>query len=287
MRTCCTFFCLLVLSVSTVQGQAPSFAPQAQSFSLDGQSGNASSVWIGDVERYEGEDARKMIVAKDRYVRVTYRKEDGKTEIAEGFVRAMDETELTIYQGGLRKRIAREKIVVLMVCDYPSQLQRAETSIVTPASGITHRIGMMDPNSRIAMKAGSGLTVGVLLSILGFHAGVHIVDDNCETLACAYGKGAIGLLAGYTIGVATGVSMVDAYDQFTSSFVGSFIGAGAGIGLAYVDVELSAVAVLAFPIIGALIGSELSRRPPDASYFSVGVVPHSNDRIAVAATLRF
>lgn len=76
MRTCCTFFCLLVLSVSTVQGQAPSLAPQARSFSLDGQSGNASSVWIGDVERYEGEEARKMIVAKDRYVRVTYRKSD-------------------------------------------------------------------------------------------------------------------------------------------------------------------------------------------------------------------
>ena len=37
------------------------------------------------------------------------------TETADGYVRAMDETELTIYRGGIRKRILRARIEVLLV----------------------------------------------------------------------------------------------------------------------------------------------------------------------------
>ena len=210
-------------------------------------------------------------LVRDTYVQVTYSDRSGEQEVVKGWVGAIEDSTFTIGSGDIRNRtvIAYDNVISLVT------VIAKPTPIVTPASGITHHIGMMDPYSRIAIKVGGGFVVGIPLARLGLDTG------------SSYSKKLIGFMAGYTLGVAVGVSMVDPYDQFASSFVGSFIGASAGMGLISVDVGLAAKAIVFFPIIGAAIGSELSRRPPEASYFSVGLAPDREGNLSAVATLRF
>ncbi len=135
MRIFCIPFGLLAMSFSAASGDAFN-AMRAQSFhpskpvllggsyahkndnaDTENNAQNDQPEGIAGVDRYVGERARQVVVAKGRYVEVTYREEYGKTEIAEGFVRSMDDAELTIYRGGLRKIIPLDRIDVLMVCD--------------------------------------------------------------------------------------------------------------------------------------------------------------------------
>ena len=208
-------------------------------------------------------------LVRDAYVHVTYSDRSGEQKVVKGWIDVIGDSAFTIRRGDIKNRIAYDNVISLVT------VIAKPTPIVTPASGITHLIGMMDPSRRIAIKAGVGFAVGIPLARLG--------SDRGDS----YSKKAIGLVAGYTLSVAVGVSMVDTYDQFTSSFVGSFIGASAGMGLFYVDIDLSAMAVVILPIIGAVIGSELSRRPPETSYFSVGLAPDREGNLSAVATLRF
>ena len=83
------------------------------------KSNNSSEV----VESYVGKRARQVIIAKGRYVRVTYRKDNGESETVEGFVQAMDATELTIYRGVWRQTIPKNRISALMILNHLSQRQ--------------------------------------------------------------------------------------------------------------------------------------------------------------------
>ena len=206
------------------------------------------------------------------YAHVTYSDPSGEQKVVKGWVALMDDNTFTIRSRDIGNRtvIPHENIISLVTV-----ILTPPPIVLTPASGITHLIGKMDPTRRIAIKMAGGFVVGVPLARLGLDTG------------SSYSKKLIGFMAGYTLGVAVGVSMVDPYDQFASPFVGSFIGAGAGMGLIPVDVDLAAMAVVIFPIIGAVIGSELSRRPPEASYFSVGLAPDRNGNLSAIATLRF
>ena len=288
LLTLCCACSLLVVSVSTVQGQVPSFAPHsrslfnsAQPFSLDEQSGNSSLVWAGDVERYEGEEAREMIVAKDRYVRVTYRKEDGKTETAEGFVRAMDETELTIYREGLRKRILRARIEVLLVYNYLRQLQRVKTSFIKQSSF----------NNRVAKKSFFGALSGGLLGFLG-GAIVLIGEEDL-----GFEEGYIALFVGgigYTVGVPIGVSIADPYDSFGKTLMGSLMGAAAASGAISALASSGSItkgmimtSILGLPLSGAIIMSERSRGSFESRSFSVGIAPNRDGNLSAVAILRF
>ncbi len=219
----------------------------------------------------QGARVNANTLVRDTYVQVTYSDHSGEQEVVKGWVGAIEDSTFTIGSGDIRNRtvIAYDNVISLVT------VIAKPTPIVTPASGITHHIGMMDPYSRIAIKVGGGFVVGIPLARLGLDTG------------SSYSKKLIGFMAGYTLGVAVGVSMVDPYDQFASSFVGSFIGASAGMGLISVDVGLAAKAIVFFPIIGAAIGSELSRRPPEASYFSVGLAPDREGNLSAVATLRF
>ncbi len=210
-------------------------------------------------------------LVRDAYVHVTYSDRSGKQKAVKGWIDAIGDSTFTIRRGDIRNRtvIAYDNVISLVT------VIAKPTPIVTPASGITHLIGMMDPSRRIAIKMAGGFVVGIPLARLGLDIG------------SSYSKKLIGFMAGYTLGVAVGVSLVDPYDQFASSFVGSFIGASAGMGLISVDVGLAAKAILFFPIIGAVIGSELSRRPPEANYFSVGLAPDRNGNLSAVATLWF
>lgn len=285
MRIVCLMLGLFMASFSTVQGQAPSFAPHGRSFSLDGQRGNALSDRIGDVERYEGKEARKVIVAKDRYVRVTYRKEDGKTETAEGFVRAMDETELTIYGGGLRKRILRARLEVLLVYDHLHQLQRVKDSFIEQSSS----------NNRVAKKLSFGALSGGLLGFLG-GAIAFIGAEDCgyDDTACSFGKLFSVLFVGgvgYTVGVPIGVSIADPYDSFGKTLMGSLMGAAAsGVISALAASSSGSIAVasiLGLPLAGAVMMSERSRDSFRSRSFSVGIAPNREGKLSAVATLRF
>ena len=289
MRILCITLGLFMASFSTVQGQVPSFSPHSRSFSLDGQSGNASLVWTGDVESYEGEEARKVIVAKDRYVRVTYRKEDGKTETAEGFVRAMDETELTIYRGGLRKRILRARIEVLLVYDHLRQLQRVEDSFIEQSSS----------NNRVAKKLSFGTLSGGLLGFLG-GAIVFIRAEDCgyDDTGCSFGTLYSALFVGgisYTVGVPIGVSIADPYDSFGKTLMGSLMGAAASGVISALAASSSSeyivegmiASILGLPLAGAVMMSERSRDSFGSRSFSVGLAPDREGNLSAVATLRF
>ena len=210
-------------------------------------------------------------LVRDAYVHVTYSDRSGEQKVVKGWIDEIGDSTFTIRSGGTKNRTVITYANVISLVTVIAK----PTPIVTPASGITHLIGMMDPSGRITIKAAGGFVVGIPLARLGLDTG------------SSYSKKLIGFMAGYTLGVAVGVSMVDPYDQFASPFVGSFIGAGAGMGLIPVDVDLAAMAVVIFPIIGAVIGSELSRRPPEASYFSVGLAPDREGNLSAVATLRF
>ena len=236
---------------------------------------------INDVNRFlrqnpvirylQGARVNANTLVQDAYMQVTYSDRSGEQKAVKGWIGAIGDSTFTIRRGDIRNRtvIAYDNVISLVT------VIAKPTPIVTPASGITHLIGMMDPSRRIAIKMAGGFVVGIPLARLGLDTG------------SSYSKKLIGFMAGYTLGVAVGVSLVDPYDQFASSFVGSFIGASAGMGLISVDVGLAAKAILFFPIIGAVIGSELSRRPPEANYFSVGLAPDRNGNLSAVATLWF
>ena len=154
---------------------------------------------IDEVLRYESERARQVIVAKGRYVEVAYRKEDGKVEIAEGFVRAMDEAELMIYQGGLRRRIPVDRIDILMVGDDSNQLQIARR--------------MMDKRYRPDTRGGRVFKKLIFGGLAGTGLGyLLLMAENCEDAPagsyCEYGALAAGGL-GYIVGVPIGVILAD------------------------------------------------------------------------------
>ncbi len=109
MRIVCITLGLLIVSFSAAAGgDFVNFAPRGQSsffpskgLLLEGSyansngngsantDGNAAYDVIAGVEKYVGEDAQRVVVAKGRYVGVTYRGEYGKTETVEGYVRAI------------------------------------------------------------------------------------------------------------------------------------------------------------------------------------------------------
>ena len=251
---------------------------------------DAPSEVIAGVERYIGERARKVVVAKGRYVGVTYRKGDGTTETVEGFVRAIDETELAIRRGIWQKKIPLNEIDVLIVCEHPSQLQRARYIM---GKGNRQR-GLFNRDAGVARK----LTVGILAGIgLGSLAGTGAVlpMDKCESgeTFCGWGKVGvfmIGASAGYIIGCPLGMSAVDPDDRFLNTLAGSLLGAGVGVLIGSVTSRnVGASFIFASPIgatIGLIIMSERSN-PLRSRRFSIGLAPDRNGNLSVTATAQF
>ena len=83
MHTITKSIAIFITATLVLNAMAPALAQTAN---------NALSEVIAGVERFIGERARRVVVAKGRYVGVTYRKDDGKIETVEGFVRERDET---------------------------------------------------------------------------------------------------------------------------------------------------------------------------------------------------
>ena len=241
------------------------------------------SAVIGEVDQYVGENARKVVVAKGRYVGLTYLRDDGKIEKAEGFVRAMNETELTIQHTSRvgRRIISREKITVLMVCDYPSQLQRAPFFEKKPPGVGTKLLGGL-----------VGGPIGVVMSIFAMMP--FLPEDYCifsisdEDMKCGDYEHLdtvvwSGILVGYISGTIIGLNP---YDSLGSTLVGSLVGGGVGIAMTSAS-ETLWPSLFVCPIVGAYIASKILRKSSEPRRFSVGLAPDRDGNLSAVAMLRF
>ena len=232
---------------------------------------------IDEVSRYEGERARQIIVAKGRYVEVAYRKEDGKVEIAEGFVRAMDEAELMIYRGGLRRRIPVDRIDVLMVGDDSNQLQTARR--------------MMDESYRPDTRGGRVFKKLIFGGLAGTGLGyLVLMAENCEDAPagsyCEYGALAAGGI-GYIVGLPIGVLIADPDGGIFGTIAGGVLGGVLGTTLSVQMGHLSPFLIC--PPVVAITMSEIFRKSSviKVRQFSMGIVPHRKGNLLAIATLRF
>lgn len=236
---------------------------------------------IAGVERFIGERARKAVVAKGRYVGVTYRKDDGKVETAEGFVRAMDETELAIRRDKGEKVIPRAWIEELMVCDNPFQLLHAQNLL---------RLGRPLKRTDDGWDPGVG-TLGILGAIgggvIGWVVGTDCESDGGGIPLCAPLYSFCGVFIGGGIGIGIAVLRQKSHGQFGVAMTGSAMGLGAGaIMTTAIDRKLWP-SLLVGPIVAVAMMSKRSHQTLEPRRFSVGLAPAPDGSVSALATLRF
>ena len=137
--------------------------------------------------------------------------------------------------------------------------------------------GLMGAVNRISSKLGSGALIGTFsgltFAFLGPKAAGGIVVGINEVYSVAR-----NWLIGYTIGAAVGVTAVDPHDRFIMSFAGSVVGAAVGTmmpgDVLWGDYTLL-LPLFISPLVGATIGSELLRKTPEDSRFTIGLKPDS------------
>ncbi len=206
---------------------------------------------------------------------------DEKLSTAHGYIQAVDAESLTISQG-LGKRIALDRIQQLILAESSFEMDRLKKT--------TDILFVRKENKprRIVGKLAGGVLGGFLFPILGGVIGANINENTCEDSSdiCIDDEVALGIVIGYLAGVSWGVNWVDPHDRFIGVLGGTLIGGATGIALASTKKELWP-SVPICPIIGATIMSELTRKPPGASRFSVGLAPNSDGKLSAIATLRF
>ena len=267
---------ILVTTALLLNAMAPTLAHAA----IDLAENNAPSEVIAGVVRYVGEHAREAAIYKGQYVGVTYRKDDGETETAEGFIRVKNDVALTIYRGIWSEKISLDRIDVLIVCDHPSQLQRARHIMGKGNSG-KKQLGM---GERIGLKLGVGLLTGGLGAVFG---GFVAAGGSGNTGLGGYIIVLGGVAIGYTVGVPIGVSIVDPHDEFASTMIGSLLGVATSILIMGNGGEQYWPSLLILPPVGAIFMSELSRYASESRRFSVGLVPNPNGKLSATAMFRF
>ena len=132
-----------------------------------------------------------------------------------------------------------------------------------------------ETGKRITKKLTTGALVGLTGGFLGAAAGYFLFPGH-------YYRGG---LVGYSIGTAAGVSVVDPHDLFTISLGGSVVGLIEGVWLTSASGALWP-SLFVSPVAFATMMSELSRSPPEARRFSIGLMP-SPRHLSMVATLRF
>ena len=224
------------------------------------------------VEVYVGERARQVVVARGQYVRVTYRKDNGESETVEGFVQAMDATELTIYRASWQKKISKGRISALMILNHLSQRQ----------------------SSRLKGHSYTWIITGFLGGGMGFLIGLDIGGAGCEQgdTFCGFaalGGGIIGALIGSAAGIVAGVFLRDQkpHGQFGVAVKGSLMGLGAGTVLTMATNRKLWPSMLIGPVVGATIMSRRSHNTLEPRRFSVGFAPDREGNLSAVATLRF
>lgn len=221
------------------------------------------------VESYLGERARQAVVGKGLYVRVTYRKDNGESETVEGFVQAMDATELTIYRGVWEKKILKNRISALMILYHPSQLSRSKYAPYT------------------------WILTGAFGGVIGWSIGWAIVDCEGESPICAVGYlvyPPIGMLIGTVTGIVVGLKIFrdqKRYGQFGVALKGGLMGLGTGTVMTMATNRKLWPSMLIGPVVGAAIMSRWSHDTLEPRRFSVDVVHNREGNLSAVATLRF
>ncbi len=198
-----------------------------------------------------------------------------RLDTARGYIKAVDRESLTIGRGLWKEQIAFERIQKLTIAGSDHQMDQ-----------LGRTTGMRSGDRKV-LKLASGTVGGLVLASAG--AGVGLINgDSCENAEslCIDGEAALGAIIGYVLGVSAGVSAVDPHDQFISALGGTLIGGATGIVMTTSEEKLWP-SILICPIIGATIMSELTRKPPGASRFSMGLAPNSDGKLSAIATLRF
>lgn len=206
---------------------------------------------------------------------------DEKLSTAHGYIQAVDAESLTISQG-LGKRIAFEHIRQLILAESSFEMDRLKKT--------TDILFLRKENKsrRVVGKLVGGILGGPLFTLLGGVIGANINENTCKDSNdfCIDDEVALGAVVGYLAGVSWGVSWVDPHDRFIGTLGGTLIGGATGIVMTSSKEELWP-SFLIGPIIGATIMSELTRKPPEARHFSVGLAPNSDGRLSAIVTLRF
>lgn len=225
------------------------------------------------VESYVGERARQVIIARGRYVRVTYRKDNGETETVEGFVQAMDATALTIYRDVWRKTIPKDRIRALMILNHLNQRQ----------------------SSRLKDDFYTWIITGFFGGAIGWMIGSEIGGDGCEQgdTFCSFealAGGIIGALIGSATGIVTGLVILrdqKPHGPFGVALKGSLMGLGAGTALTMATNRKLWPSMLIGPVVGAAIMSRRSHDTHKPRRFSVGFAPAPDGNLSAIATFRF
>ncbi|MYD61427.1 MAG: hypothetical protein F4W91_10330 [Gemmatimonadetes bacterium] len=243
---------VIAISIALISGRVSAQSPPAPA--------DRASVVLEDSEI----DSSKVEVGT--YAEITYYKGE-KLETVRGYIKAVDSEALTIGRGLWKEQIAFERIQTLIVGVSDRSINRYQVSI--------DLLKNKDPRSqRLVRKLFFGALTGFLSGVVGAGA--------ASSLEGAY----IGVGVGWLVGVPIGVSLADRHDRFALSLVGSVIGGAVGVAWIAYDERLWP-SLIFFPLVGATIMSEMSRKPPDVSHFSIGLSSDANRRLFALATLRF
>ena len=237
---------------------------------------------------------------RDAYVVVTYYDSKGKQKLEKGWIYAIDETTFKIRSRAIfgKETIAYDKVVSMIMSaetDNRTQQMREVEQFIREEKKrkIEQAISERTENRprRILGKLGVGLLGGLLGGSVGGAIGANINENICNRPQysgeiCIDDEVALGLAGGYLIGVALSVNWVDSHDRFIGTLGGTLIGGATGIALTNTTEDLWP-SILIGPIIGATIMSELTRKPPEARRFSLGLAPNSDGKLSAIATLRF
>ena len=247
----------------------------------------------------------------------------GRLDTARGYIKAVDQRRLIVglEPDGWSKWIALERIQALVLVDSPSpdEIARANALATAAVDAATVAAPSLRSETRDSTQASSGRAVGQLTetsndssvrtndmggpkriafklfsgafagSVSAFSGGAIGVEfESCPEGDCPFNEAAIGgAVIGCIAGTALGVSNIDPHDRFFFPLLGSLLGFGTGIWLTSASHGELWPSLLVGPVAFATVMSELSRKPPKASRFSIGLFPNPKKGLSAVATLRF
>ena len=170
-------------------------------------------------------------------------------------------------------------LCVLLVLSLCALMARPVKAQAEPGDSLA----VESPGIRIAKKLGGGVLGGSFGVLVVFIIGENSDPDPDPIAAVAAGPHMA--LLGCTFGSPIGVSWVDPWDKKILTWAGSM--AGWFVGRMALERDTSWPFA---PLVGAIIGSELWRKPPQDSQndrVSVSLVPAPRGGLSAFATLRF
>ena len=229
-----------------------------------------------------------------------------------GYVQSVDAEVLTLVleRNGRPQRIAVDRIQRLTLMGAPSsetvERNSAQVAVSRADGGFEGTLDTLSVGTdyKADTRMGKKLETGVLGGIGGGLVGGALMVSGDDGDFGNEIPALFGFWGGNLVGTAAGVSWVDPQDNFLITLAGSaLLGAGVPYAIAIISVEtnseagdnLIVLSGLLGPIVGAMIASELWRKPlsakrhlkPKAPLVSVGLVPNPKGGLSAVATLRF